>query len=88
MKMKIREGKNMSQTVPPEMDFQDDEFEEYAERIARRPARFEYAWEKVAANAVPPNRRATCCGISFGATTAADLERLLRYHKMGALHNV
>jgi len=64
--------------VPPDMEFdREDGFDE----PAPRPKRYEYAWEKVAANARTPVYRSRCtCGIVFGAIDKETLTLMLTTH--------
>jgi hypothetical protein len=66
--------------VPPEMEFNEEFDEESAPRI--EPKRYEYAWEKVAANAVPVSDQFsfTCCGTRYRATNATDIKAMFNSH--------
>jgi hypothetical protein len=66
--------------IPPEMEFEGEFDEERAPRF--EPKRFEYAWEKVAANALYPDDRFSfqCCGTLYRATNAADITLMKQVH--------
>ena len=66
--------------IPPEMEFEGEFDEERAPRF--EPKRFEYAWEKVAANALYPDDRFSfqCCGTLYRATNAADIKAMFNAH--------
>ena len=64
--------------IPPDMEFEGYE-EEERPKVRRR---FEYAWEKVAANARTPDFRTRCsCGIVFGAIDQETLTLMITTHK-------